>query len=36
MLCRAESALCSEIHMKHINALCGPSVQFVNVMHSGT
>ena len=24
-------AVCSEIHTKHINALCGQNVEFVNV-----
>jgi hypothetical protein len=29
-------AVCSEIHTKHINTLCGQNVQFVNVKHGGT
>ena len=24
-------AVCSEIHIKHINTLCGQNVEFVNV-----
>ena len=31
MLCRETNAVCSEIHTKHINALCGQNVEFVNV-----
>jgi hypothetical protein len=29
-------AVCSEIHTKHINTLCGQNVQFVNVKPGGT
>jgi hypothetical protein len=29
-------AVCSEIHTKHINTLCGQNVEFVNVKSSGT
>jgi hypothetical protein len=29
-------AVCSEIHTKHINSLCGQNVEFVNVKHGGT
>jgi hypothetical protein len=29
-------AVCSEIHTKHINTLCGQNVEFVNVKHGGT
>jgi hypothetical protein len=29
-------AVCSEIHTKHINSLCGKNVEFVNVKHGGT
>jgi hypothetical protein len=29
-------AVCSEIHTKHINAVCGQNVEFVNVKHGGT
>jgi hypothetical protein len=28
-------AVCSEIHTKHINTLCGQNVEFVNVKHGG-
>jgi hypothetical protein len=31
MLHREIIAVCSEIHTKHINTLCGQSVGFVNV-----
>jgi len=31
MLYREIIAVCSEIHTKHINALCGQNVEFVNV-----
>jgi hypothetical protein len=31
MLYREIIAVCSHIHTKHINALCGQSVEFVNV-----
>jgi hypothetical protein len=29
-------AVCSEIHTKHINKLCGQNVESVNVKHAGT
>ena len=29
-------AVCSEIHTKHINMLCGQNVGFVNVKSGGT
>jgi hypothetical protein len=29
-------AVCSEIHTKHINTLCGQNVDFVNVKRDGT
>jgi hypothetical protein len=29
-------AVCSEIHTKHINSLCGQNVEFVNIKHGGT
>jgi hypothetical protein len=29
-------AVCSEIHTKHINTLCGQNVEFVNVKTRGT
>jgi len=31
MLCREIIALCSEIHTKHINTLCGQNVELLNV-----
>ena len=31
MLYREIIAVCSEIHTKHINTLCGQNVEFVNV-----
>jgi len=31
MLCREIIAVCSEIHTKHINALCGQNVELLNV-----
>ena len=31
MLCRGIIAVCSQIHTKHINALCGQNVEFVNI-----
>jgi len=35
MLYREIIAVCSEIHTKHINILCGQNVEFVNVKPSG-
>jgi len=29
-------AVCSQIHAKHINTLCGQNVEFVNVKAGGT
>jgi hypothetical protein len=29
-------AVCSEIHTKHINTLCGPNVELLNVKRGGT
>jgi hypothetical protein len=29
-------AVCSEIHIKHINTLCGQDVEFVNAKLHGT
>jgi hypothetical protein len=29
-------AVCSEIHTKHINALCGQNPEFLNVKDGGT
>ena len=31
MLCREIIAVCSEIHTKHINILCGQNVELLNV-----
>jgi len=36
MLYREIIAICSEIHTKHINTLCGQNVEFLNVKRSGT
>jgi hypothetical protein len=35
MLCREIIAVCSEIHTKHINTLCGQNAEFVNVKPGG-
>jgi hypothetical protein len=29
-------AVCSQIHTKHMNTLCGQNAEFVNVISSGT
>jgi len=31
MLCREIVAVCSQIHTKHINTLCGQNVELLNV-----
>ena len=31
MLCREIVAVCSQIHTKHINTLCGQDVELLNV-----
>jgi hypothetical protein len=36
MLYREIIAVCSEIHTKHLNALCGQNVELVNVEPGGT
>ena len=36
MLYREIIAVCSQIHTKHINTLCGQNVEFVNVKPGGT
>jgi hypothetical protein len=36
MLYREIIAVCSEIHTKHTNTLCGQNVEFVNVKPGGT
>jgi hypothetical protein len=33
---KAKVTVCSEIHTKHINTLCGQKVEFRNVKHDGT
>ena len=35
MLYREIIAVCSQIHTKHINSLCGQNVEFVNVKPGG-
>ena len=36
MLYREIIAVCSQIHTKHINTLCGQNVEFLNVKSGGT
>ena len=36
MLYREIIAVCSEIHTKHINTLCGQNVELLNVKPGGT
>jgi hypothetical protein len=36
MLCREIIAVCSQIHTKHINPLCGRNTDFLNVTAGGT
>jgi len=36
MLYREIMAVCSEIHTKHINSLCGTNVELLNVKPGGT
>ena len=36
MLYRETIAVCSEIHTKHINTLCGLNVELLNVKPGGT
>jgi hypothetical protein len=36
MLYREIIAVCSEIHTKHINTLCGQNTEFVNVKPGST
>ena len=31
MMCREIIAVCSQIHIKHINTLCGQNVELLNV-----
>jgi len=35
MLYRELIAVCSQIHTKHINTLCGQNVELFNAKHSG-
>jgi hypothetical protein len=35
MLYREIIAVCSEIHTKHINAVCGQNVEFLNIKAAG-
>jgi len=36
MLCREIMAVCSQIHTKHINTVCGQNVELLNVKLGGT
>jgi hypothetical protein len=36
MLCREIIAVCSAIHTKHMNILCGQNVELLNVKPGGT
>jgi len=36
MLYREIIAVCSPIHTKHINTLCGQNVELLNAKHNGT
>ena len=36
MLYREIVAVCSQIHTKHINTLCGRNVEIVNIKQVGT
>jgi len=36
MLYREIIAVCSEIHAKHIDTLCGRNVELLDVKHGGT
>jgi len=36
MLYRKIIAVCSEIHTRHINTVCGKNVEFVNITSGGT
>ena len=36
MVLVAQVAVCSQIHRKHINPLCEPNVEFLNVKAGGT
>jgi hypothetical protein len=36
MLYKPKADVCSDIHTKHINTVCGQNVEFVNVKPGGT
>jgi hypothetical protein len=36
MLYREIIAVCSRIHTKHINTLCGQNVEFISTKYAGT
>ena len=36
MLYREIIAVCSQVHTKHVNVLCGQNVEFLNVKPGGT
>jgi hypothetical protein len=36
MLYREMIAVCSQIHTKYVNTMCGQNVEFVSVKHLGT
>jgi hypothetical protein len=36
LLCREMIAVCSQIHTKHINTVCGQNIEFVKVKCGGT
>ena len=36
MLYRRVTAVCTDIHKKHTNALCGQNVEFMNIKPAGT
>jgi len=35
MLCRKLMVVCSQIHTKHINTLCGQNVELLNIKRGG-
>jgi hypothetical protein len=36
ILCREIIAVCSQIHTRHINTMCGQKVEYVDVKNGGT
>jgi len=36
ILYKTKVVLCSEFHAKHINAVCGPGLEFVNAIHGAS